>query len=732
MAPRPFQFFRAGGFDQVHFTSGADLVALEALDPKLWVALACPVKGLAFDARTLELIDTEKDGRIRASELVAAARWVGSVLQDLDLLLKGADGLPLAAISQATDEGRTLAQAAQAMLASLGKSGATALTVGDTLAAAKAFDALPFNGDGVITAQSASADADRALLAEVLASVGSVADRSGQPGVDAALVDRFFSEVKAHAAWLARGQGDPTVSPLKAGTAAALAALTAVRAKVDDYFARCQLAAFDSRATAALNRDEKDFAALAGRELTATSAEVAAFPLARVEAGRPLPLIEGLNPAWAAGVAAFRDAVVQPLLGELTTLTEGQWRALQERFAPYQAWQAAKVGAAVEKLAGPRLEALAQEGARAPLDALLAQEKAQAANAASIQSVEKLVRCARDLYRLATNFVSFREFYQRQTPAVFQVGTLFLDQRACELCLTVEDAGKHASLAPLSRLYLAYCDCVRPIAGEKRSIVAAFTAGHADSLMVGRNGVFVDRDGRDWDATITKVVDNPISIRQAFWSPYTKLLRFVEEQVGKRAAEADQSSNALLTSGATGVAKAAETGKAEPAPKKFDVGVVAALGVAVGGITAALGALLQAFFGLGAWMPLGLLGLVGLISGPSMLIALLKLRQRNIGPLLDANGWAVNANARLNIPFGASLTRVAVKPAGSRVDTRDPFEETRRPWGLYLALAVLLSLGLAWYLGRLDQLLPGPARSTSVLGSLAPAATQKAPEPKAP
>jgi len=31
--------------------------------------------------------------------------------------------------------------------------------------------------------------------------------------------------------------------------------------------------------------------------------------------------------------------------------------------------------------------------------------------------------------------------------------------------------------------------------------------------MVGRNGVFYDRKGRDYDATITKIVASPISLR---------------------------------------------------------------------------------------------------------------------------------------------------------------------------------------------------------------------------
>ena len=75
---KQWQFFRAGGFDQVALESGADLMALDQLDQKLWVALACPTTGLEFDAKTLALIDTDKDGRIRAPELIAAVKWAGA------------------------------------------------------------------------------------------------------------------------------------------------------------------------------------------------------------------------------------------------------------------------------------------------------------------------------------------------------------------------------------------------------------------------------------------------------------------------------------------------------------------------------------------------------------------------------------------------------------------------------------------------------------------------------
>ena len=305
--------------------------------------------------------------------------------------------------------------------------------------------------------------------------------------------------------------------------------------------------------------------------------------------------------------------------------------------------------------------------------------------------VEKLVRYHRDLFRLLNNFVAFTDFYSADGWATFQIGTLYLDGRACELCVRVDDAGKHAALAGLAKTFLAYCDCTRP-GGEKMTIAAAFTGGDSDNLMIGRNGLFYDRKGRDWDATITKIIENPISIRQAFWAPYKKLVRLVEEQVAKRAAAADAAANSQLTTAATTVTHA---DKAKPAePKKIDVGTVAALGVAFGAIGTALATVAGYAVGLlhlPFWQVcLALAGLLLLVSGPAMLIAWLKLRQRNLGPILDANGWAINGRVRMNVPFGGSLTAVAELPPGATTTLDDPFAEAPSAWPKLVAVAVAL------------------------------------------
>jgi hypothetical protein len=93
-------------------------------------------------------------------------------------------------------------------------------------------------------------------------------------------------------------------------------------------------------------------------------------------------------------------------------------------------------------------------------------------------------------------------------------------------------------------------------------------------------------------------------------------------------------------------------------------------------------------------MPLGLLGIVLLISGPSVLLAFLKLRHRNLGPILDANGWAINGRARITVPFGGALTSVARLPEGAERVLDDPYSDEGRPWWVYV-LVVALLLGVA-------------------------------------
>ena len=312
---------------------------------------------------------------------------------------------------------------------------------------------------------------------------------------------------------------------------------------------------------------------------------------------------------------------------------------------------------------------------------------AEAANATALSAaqaqykpLEKLLLLCRDYCTLLRNFVTFQDFYAKrgkallgrgaddETPwAIFQAGTLVIDQRACNLCLKVSDIAKHNTQAPDSGMFLIYCNCKHQASGQTMQIVAAMTVGDIRNLKVGKNALFYDRQGRDWEAEVVKIIDNPISIGQAFWSPYRKLGDWVTGLITKSAAEKENKSFAELTSKLQTPAKTTDKAAA-PAP--FDIakfaGIFAAIGMAIGYIGSFLTSLATGVKSIAttAWwaLPVAIVSLLLVISGPSMILAWMKLRKRNLAPLLNANGWAINADAIVSVLFGNTLTEKAQFP----------------------------------------------------------------------
>ena len=320
-------------------------------------------------------------------------------------------------------------------------------------------------------------------------------------------------------------------------------------------------------------------------------------------------------------------------------------------------------------------------------------ESEMAAAKAEFEPLRKLLLLHRDFYRLLRNFVTLEDFYDNdeKTVASFLAGTLILDQRACKLCIRVNDLAKHDSQAPLSGMYLLYCNCENKKTGKKLQIVAAMTQGEIKNLSVGKNGIFYDNNGLDYDATVFKIIENPISLRQAFWNPYRKMAKWVEDKINKSAAEKDAKTFDDMTAK---VATAADPN----AEKKsaFDIakfaGIFAAIGMALGMIGTALASVAQGWISLTWWQQIIVFVCILLIiSGPSMIMAWMKLRRRNLAPVLNANGWAINADSIISVPFGLKLTEQVRFPF-----TKNPAK--KNPAGkIFLVILLLIILGLGGF-----------------------------------
>lgn len=701
---RTWKFFRSGGSDQLLLRSGEEILDLKNLDPKLWVALGCPVQGLQMDARTLATLDEDNDGTIRVQEVLAACAWISEVFDEPDRLIEGTQALPFSAFSE-TEEGKAIHEAARTLAEILGHPEATSLTVEEATKGVETFRKSAFNGDGILPPGSGRSEAEKALLKAILETREGLLDASGAMGVNRVGAGEFYAQSEDRIRWIEEGEALVEADPLKEKLPPAYQAFAKVEAAVEDFFARVAVAAFDPASEKVLNPSPEAFAELATRRLTRRDEALRSMPLAAVSPEADLPLSSGLNPAWVQDLEAFRDQCVEPILGKRSKLSRKDFLAIRKHLGTYQAWAKAPRGKAVEKFDKATLQGFLDETLRESLNEAFSEDERLHEISERFDEVEKAVRLNRDFYTLLRNFVSFEDFYSPVTKAIFQAGRLYLDERSSDMVLEIQDIGKHASMAGLAGIYLVYCECTRGGAQAKKNIVAAITAGDSENLMVGRNGVFYDRDGKDWNAKVVRIVDHPISLGQAFWSPYKKAVRWIEAQVLARAEAAEGAGAKKLEAEASSLVEL-KTEPKEKDKKSFDVGVIAALGVAVSGLTAALGAILEAFFGLGIWMPLGFLGLIAMISGPSMLIAWLKLRRRSIGPLLDASGWAVNSRARLTVPFGRSLTRVALLPEGADASAEDPFEEKRFPWKRLGLVCLVVFAGWSWYTARLDAYLP--------------------------
>ena len=693
-----WQFENIGGCSRVKISSGQDIAHLEELDTKMWTVLSCPVKGLEIDEKSLAYMDFDADGKIRVNDVVGVSKWVTKVLKNPDLLLQGKDSVNIEEINVENEEGLKLSKAAKQILTNLGKE-EIQISLADTADISAIFAKTRFNGDGVITEASSDDAEEKSAIVAAIAKTGGTMDRSGQIGITAPQIEQFYAELKAYSDWCAA----EVEAPFGAQTDAVIAAYQALDAKMKDFFMRNKLANFSPESTLALDVQTSRIEAISAENLSVKSDEIAAYPIARITGKAEMDLTAPVNPAWAEQFRVLQSVAIAP---EQKTLSEADWAAIGVRFAAYTAWKGSKAGASVEDLTIATVNALLQQDKKQALLDLVAKDASFKEEADNIEMVDKFLHILRDFYRLLKNFITFHDFYNKdkKVGAIFQSGTLIIDQRACRFCMKVNNMAAHNATAVTSGMFLVYCDCTTKTSAAKLQIVAAVTVGEIGNLIVGKNAIYYDNAGVEWDAVITKVVDNPISVAQAFWSPYRRMSVAVENLISKSASEKDAKMmadatakiNAAPTTIPATPAPGADGAAAKPAATPpFDIakfaGIFAAIGMALGMIGTALASLAKGLLALTWWqLLLTFAGILMIISGPAMVLAWLKLRRRNIAPLLNANGWAVNAASKISIPFGETLTDIAKYP---KMRLRDPYaKKGMSVWAKVLVALLVLAV----------------------------------------
>lgn len=672
------KFFRVSKTIQAALTCGADIEHLRNLGRRYWLVLSCPVASLGGNLAAT-VLDADQDGRIQIPEVLNGVDWLKPRLSSFDVLFTVADGLVASDIRTDTDEGAVLRKLFDSL------SQGEMLSIAALDSAIATFKASMANGDGVIPVSAV--DAKFAPLAEAMIAVTGGADAcDGSKGIATATLEAFTTAREAYLKWCAE---KPEITDALNGIAPAeaVACIERLNDKVEAFFAACELLRYnpDAQATFALPVTTD---ALAEAPLTKLTPETTAISTS-----------QGVNPAWAKALA---------LLGKLLdedAITPELWEKAKTLIAPYKTWANAKPQGA-DLFAGmdEHLFSMAGEPAVfATFEDLIAADTANAPLAAAFDDLKKLTALRTNFLPFLKNFVNIEMLYPPVAKPLFLTGTLYMDERACSLCFPIEKAAAaHAAAAANSKCCLIYCTLTRPAENATRTILAVFTTGTVNNLTIGKRGIFFDLEGKAWEATVCHVVSNVISLTEAFFTPWQKVGKAISDTLHKFISSKNEATTAALTNQATTATTAVTDGAAPTAPAVNNgamMASVATLGIALSFIASAAAGIAAAVTQTPIWKTaLIVLGFICVVSIPNVILTWLKLRARDLAPILNASDWAINRS----IGFTASLGKFFTQRA-SYIGKRLIYPPMRQTHTLRNTLIVtfllIIALAAAWWYG---------------------------------
>ncbi len=715
-------FRELGGIFQLHIATAEDLERIETLDKARWAATSAPVDAFLCDKAFLDYLDADKNGRIRLIEVREARRWLWARLRSRAAVERKSDALDLADLDPSCADTAPLTALAKHLLKLLGSDKATRIDLGQVRHFRAEYVKRFPNGDGIVTPEQIEDAAVKAAAEAVIGTVGGAPDLSGAVGVRSADVDAYVERVRAFVAWKASvtGSDAATILPLGDDTAGAAALVAELAPKLDQFFAQCALLALEAGAADRLAATPEQLAAIDVSDPAAIEAWLTRAPVARPVASAVLDLDGPLNTHYAASLRRLGAEVAPKLLGRdgpTTKLDPASWKALQAKVAPFQAWSAGRPAGIAADADGAALLAVVDGPAPDALRALAAKDQGVADDLVQFTNLEKLILYQRWLLEFANNFVSFPRLFSDDDLALFQKGTLIMDGRKMQLVLGVNDRGAHKKIAETSLFFLAYLDLVRKdgAAEVKDSVVAAVTNGVRGGIAVGKRGVFYDRDDVEWDAIVTDVSVQPISLWEAMIAPFLRVRDMIADRFTKLIESQAASAEGNLGAAADGAAATATPPPPAPAPAPAETGggmqtMLIGGSIAFAALASAGAFVVNVVAGIDPLDALlAIVGIIVVVMAIFGVLGWLKLRRRDLSTMLEAGGWALNGRMRITQYMAEVLTQRPGLPDGA-VRRRDA-KRSRAGW---LVVVVLVLVGAAaavwWYDSSLfTALLPAPA-----------------------
>ena len=723
-------FRRFGRSYHLKINTSADLQRVVELDEAHWVATSAPISTINCDSTFLNLLDTDNNGRIRCYEVKDGICWLLRVLRDHCGIDQGRKTLTLQAINCEAREGQQIYNATFKMLGKLGRSETEQITLDEVRQIRMQVESMPVSEAGVVLPEAGQDPEIRQFISDVIGTIGGIPHPSAVEGIDQAKLEEFLSQASVFCQWHQQGQipAEATktdIMPLGADTRVAYQILAFVADKIDQYFAQCKLLILEDRFAERMGLTEDEIQNLDLDEPAVIADVLKQSRLAKPHGSGVLRFDDQINPYYVKTLEQFRLKVMAPVLGESgNVMTPEQWQQVKSFFGAHEAWVRAKAGAVLESLGVEKLQAYLEERFNKAVGALIAKSSETAIILDNIRLVEKLLLYQTHMIDLANNFVSFPHLYDPNRRAMFEMGSLVMDGRRFNLAVKAFNRVEHRKIAKTSNMYVLYLEVTAKDGSEKCEVVVPVASGGRGNLCLGKRGVFYDIKGKEADARVVNIIENPISLREALVSPFQRLGRLLTGKIESITGEAEKKFD---TQAATAMSQASTAAPSStPAAKSGSTASTGGMLLGAGVAVAALGSALAYISNKLAEKPLAIL--VGVVIAilavllPISVVAYLKLRNRELSAILEGSGWAINARMRLTRKQGRFFTERPRYPKGSK-------GVNCLPWRLLLVIFLVLGIlvGGGYFLSRAlrkgpqqpitqpasEQLLPGTIEAPS-------------------
>mgnify|MGYP006285957951 CR=1 FL=1 len=692
------RFTRTGTTYQLGLNCCDDLGDVLELDESLWVATSAPISAFRCDPQFLSMVDADGNGRINSDELRGAIEFLLESVENVGALTGGAADLSVQALKENGPEGKALLESAKYILSHPDEAGKVGVSIEVVRGFIARVSSQPLNGDGILVPEATDDAEVREFIRDAIACTGGTQDAAGKQGIRAAQLAAFLNAARDFMQWkkgteASENNSVADILPLGPETPSAWHLLHKHADKVDAFFDRMQFLSFRTagkRVEGTGPLPELHDVDLSKRSDMEDALEKA--PLAHAPANGGLPLSpEHLNPFYRNWIQSLKTKVLRPILGEVPqTLSAQDWERVREVLAPYDRYLRGKKGAEVEALPAEKLRSYVDGSYEDRARELLQQDEDVAEIVAGAQQILRILLYQQNLLRLARNFVSFPELFATDQTALFEQGKTVMDGRWFHFALAVDDPVNHATQTPPSNICTAYLELTGAEGEAKRHVAVPVTRGTKGNLRAGKRGVFFDTTGRELDARVINIVENPISLREALIAPFVGAWQFVSGRV-----------QSLLTTGRQRLATGTEQAMIPAAPGQQGAQGAGGSGAGAGpmalvaGISVSIAALGSGFaFAVSSLAkagprPIGyaLLAVVGIVFVPLLFRVIWRLRRQDLSVMLEASGWAVNHRMRLNRRLRRHFT---VKKEYPRRASGGPMRGWVRVTIILLVMAVLM------------------------------------------